>query len=117
MSLENHLGPQVEAAVYYVVAEALTNVTKYARATAVTVTVSSDDAGARVVVSDDGVGGADPVLGSGLRGLVDRVEALGGRLGVVSSQTTGTQVSARLPVASPQPGDVPAGVASDRSAS
>jgi signal transduction histidine kinase len=111
------VAPQVEAAVYYVVAEALTNVTKYARATTATVTVSTDAAGAQVSVSDDGVGGADPALGSGLRGLGERVEALAGRIDVVSSPATGTRVSAWLPITAPEPGDVPAAVAGDRSGS
>ena len=97
---DDDLPPQVEAAVYYVVAEALTNVTKYARAGSADVTVSSDHTGARVAVADDGVGGADPAKGSGLRGLADRVEALGGRLTVASS-SAGTRVEAWLPLATP----------------
>ncbi len=99
----------MEAAVYYVIAEALTNVTKYAGAGAADVAVTSDDAGVRVAVTDDGAGGADPAKGSGLRGLADRVEALGGRLAVRSSGA-GTRVEAWLPVAVPAaPIDVPVG--------
>jgi PAS domain S-box-containing protein len=104
IDLDRDLPAQVEAALYYVVAEALTNVTKYAGATSVDVTVASDGAGARVAVADDGVGGADPAKGSGLRGLTDRVEALGGRLHVVAAGGVGTRVEAWVPlVAAPEP--------------
>ena len=75
----------VEVAAYYVVAEALTNVTKYARAAHVRVGVTRQDGRLAVTVSDDGVGGADQAAGSGLRGLADRVEALDGRLTVRST--------------------------------
>jgi PAS domain S-box-containing protein len=92
------LPAQVEAAVYYVIAEALTNVTKYATATAADIAVSSDAGGVHVAVADDGVGGADPAKGSGLRGLADRVEALGGRLEVASPAAGGTRVEAWIPV-------------------
>jgi PAS domain S-box-containing protein len=87
----------VEAAAYYVVAEALTNVAKYAHAAAVRVDVCRSDGRLHVTVSDDGVGGADPSLGSGLRGLSDRVEALGGRLEVSSRPGAGTTLRATLP--------------------
>ena len=70
----------VEAAAYYVVAEALTNVVRYAGAPQARVTVERRDGQLSVEVADDGCGGADPASGSGLRGLADRVEALGGRL-------------------------------------
>ena len=109
IDVDRDLPPQVEAAVYYVIAEALTNVTKYAGAGAADVAVACDDAGVRVTVADDGVGGADPAKGSGLRGLTDRVEALGGRLTVQSSRA-GTRVEAWLPVAAPAAAtDVPVG--------
>src|SRR5918992_3898949 len=72
----------VKAAAYYLIAEALTNVAKYAEASTVRVGVAVRDGDVRVEVSDDGVGGADPANGSGLRGLADRVEALGGSLEV-----------------------------------
>ena len=88
-------GP-VEAAVYYIVAEALTNVAKHARASLARVTVSRSEGQAVVVVSDDGVGGADQGTGSGLRGLADRVEALGGTLEVVSPPGVGTTLTARV---------------------
>ena len=98
LELPNRLPSAVEAAIYYVVAEALTNVTKYARATCVEVIVTTDDGTARVEVIDDGVGGADPSLGSGLNGLTDRVEALDGRLQVTSDRGKGTRVVAEVPL-------------------
>ena len=74
------LPPAVEIAVYFVVAEALTNVAKYARAAAATVSIEVAGGRVAVEVSDDGAGGADVAGGSGLRGLSDRVAALDGRL-------------------------------------
>jgi signal transduction histidine kinase len=94
---DDRLPAQVEVAVYYLIAEAITNVTKYAAASSVAVTVSHGDDGTFVEVSDDGVGGADPAAGSGLRGIADRVEALGGRLDVSSPQGGGTRLTARIP--------------------
>jgi PAS domain S-box-containing protein len=90
-------GP-VEAAAYYVVSEALANVAKYADASAVSVRVAHEDGRAVVEVVDDGVGGADPEQGSGLRGLTDRVEALGGHLGVASRAGEGTRIRAEIPL-------------------
>ncbi len=90
-------GP-VEAAAYYVVSESLANVAKYAQATLVSVRVARTDGGALVEVADDGVGGADPTRGTGLRGLADRVEALGGRLEVGSANGGGTVVRAEIPL-------------------
>jgi PAS domain S-box-containing protein len=87
----------VEAAAYYLIAEALTNVTKYARASTVRIRVAAGDEGLVVEVSDDGVGGADPAGGSGLRGLADRVEALGGSLEVASPAGAGTSLRAEIP--------------------
>jgi len=87
----------VEAAVYYVLSEALTNVTKYARASEVRLRVTAGEAAVVVEVSDDGVGGADPTAGSGLQGLTDRVEALGGTLEVVSPAGAGTSLRAEIP--------------------
>jgi signal transduction histidine kinase len=88
---------RVESAAYFVVAEALTNVTKYAHASHASVTVSREDGQVTVEVSDDGVGGADPATGSGLRGLFDRVSALGGSLEVDSEPGRGTTVRAAIP--------------------
>ena len=81
---DERLPAPVEAAAYYLIAEALTNVAKYAAATAVRVRVVAGAGSVTVEVTDDGVGGADPAGGSGLRGLADRVEALGGSLEVHS---------------------------------
>jgi signal transduction histidine kinase len=88
----------VEAAAYYVVAEALTNVIKYAHASAVRVRVSRAGGVAAIEVSDDGAGGAHPDGGTGLRGLADRVEALGGRLEIESPPGEGTTLRASIPV-------------------
>jgi PAS domain S-box-containing protein len=88
----------VEAAAYYLIAEALTNVAKYARASTVRVRVVAADGSLRVEVSDDGVGGADAANGSGLRGLADRVEALGGSLEIASPAGAGTTLRAEIPI-------------------
>ena len=87
----------MEAAAYYLVAEALTNASKHARASCVNVSVTRANGRAVVEVADDGVGGADLRGGSGLRGLRDRVEALGGELDVESREGDGTTLTARLP--------------------
>jgi signal transduction histidine kinase len=89
----------VEAAAFYVVAEALTNVAKYADASSVRVSVTRLNGHAVVEVADDGRGGADPSRGSGLRGLVDRVSALDGTLSVDSPEGGGTRVRAEIPTA------------------
>ena len=90
----------VEAAAYYVIAESLANVSKYADASEVTVRVSHENGCARIEVADDGVGGADAAGGSGLRGLADRVAALEGTLTVDSPPGGGTRVSAEIPLES-----------------
>ena len=92
------LAPAVEAVAYYVVAESLTNVVKYAQATEAEVRVTRDDGRVVVTVTDDGVGGADPETGSGLRGLADRVAALDGVLVVESASGRGTQIRAEIPL-------------------
>ena len=94
------LPSSVEAAAYFVVSEALANVAKYADATHATVRVAREDGHAVVEVVDDGVGGADPSRGTGLRGLAERVAALDGRLEIVSPTGCGTIVRADLPCAS-----------------
>jgi signal transduction histidine kinase len=92
----------IETAAYYVVAEALTNAAKHAQASAVTVTVETDDTPAgpvlRVQVQDDGRGAVQLAGGSGLLGLADRVETLGGRLAVRSEPGSGTTVQAEVPL-------------------
>jgi signal transduction histidine kinase len=95
----DRLPPSVESAVYFVVAEALTNAARYSRAQAVTVGVVRDNGHVDVEVSDDGVGGADADQGSGLRGLGDRVAALDGRLELTSPQGLGTILRATIPCA------------------
>ena len=94
---EQRLPPEVEAAAYYVVSEAVANVTRYAGATRATVAVALAGGIASVEVADDGAGGADPSAGSGLRGLADRVEAIGGRLEIVSPPGAGTRIRAAIP--------------------
>jgi PAS domain S-box-containing protein len=88
----------VEAAAFYVISEALANIGKYAQASFARVSVTRVDGRAVVEVADDGVGGADPMRGSGLRGLVDRVEALDGRLAVESPVGEGTTIVAEIPL-------------------
>jgi PAS domain S-box-containing protein len=88
----------VEVAAYYVVSEALTNAAKHARASAVSVAVGAADSVVTLAIRDDGVGGADPTRGSGLVGLRDRVEALGGTIEIASGSGDGTAVVARIPV-------------------
>jgi signal transduction histidine kinase len=89
----------VEATAYFVIAEALTNVAKYAGATAVRVDVEHAGGWLRIEIADDGCGGADVGAGSGLRGLDDRVQALGGTLAVRSPAGAGTVVAAAIPAA------------------
>jgi PAS domain S-box-containing protein len=97
-SPDERLPAPVEAAAYYVIAEALANVAKYARASDVVVTVAREEECVRVLVEDDGVGGADPARGSGLRGLADRVAALEGTLEVDSPPGEGTRVTVQIPL-------------------
>jgi signal transduction histidine kinase len=95
---DERLTPAVEAAAYYVVAEAIANVGKYANASHATVRVERSNGGATVVVSDDGIGGADPARGSGLHGLAARVEALDGHLDIRSPRGEGTWIKAEIPL-------------------
>jgi signal transduction histidine kinase len=90
---------RLEVAAYYVVAESLTNLAKHASANSASVEVAQHDGRCVVEVVDDGVGGADTERGSGLRGLADRVEALGGRLLVWTPRGGGTRVRAEMPCA------------------
>ena len=97
VGLDERLPEPVEAAAYYVVAEAVTNAAKHAQADEVRVRIERDNGFARIEVADDGVGGAGTGSGSGLRGLADRVEALGGHLRVESPAGEGTTVLAEIP--------------------
>ena len=103
---DERLPEPIEAAAYYVVAEAVTNVVKHADASAVEVRVTAIDGSLVIEVADDGVGAADPETGSGLRGLADRLAALDGRLRVESPPSGGTRVVAEIPlpaIARPEP--------------
>ena len=106
----------LETAVYYVISEALTNAVKHSHASEISVTITTDDAGGpfgvdldgrrrvgnlRATIVDDGIGGADPGEGSGLTGLFDRVDALGGRFAFDSPPRSGTRISVELPLESP----------------
>jgi signal transduction histidine kinase len=95
------LSEEIELAVYFIVSESLTNANKYADADTVSIRVAPVAQELVVEIVDDGSGGADPDSGTGLRGLADRVEALGGSLVVDSPPGTGTRVSARLPLRTP----------------
>jgi signal transduction histidine kinase/PAS domain-containing protein len=95
---DRRLPERVEVAVYYVVSEALTNAAKHAHASVVHVDVDVEDSIVQLAIRDDGVGGADPTRGSGLIGLTDRVEALGGRIEVASPAGRGTSLLARIPL-------------------
>jgi signal transduction histidine kinase len=97
VNVQQRLPEPVEVAAYYVVAEALTNAAKHAQATLVTVSVDADDECVRLYVTDDGMGGADPRGGSGLLGLEDRVQALGGHLRITSGDHQGTTLAAQIP--------------------
>jgi signal transduction histidine kinase len=92
------LDPPVEAAAYFVVAEALTNVAKHSHASECRVTLQRIEGALLVTIADDGVGGAHLAKGHGLAGLTDRVQAAGGALTVQSPQGGGTTVTAALPL-------------------
>jgi signal transduction histidine kinase len=95
---DRRLPERVEVAAYYVVSEALTNAAKHAHASVVHVEVDVDDSIVQLAIRDDGSGGADPARGSGLIGLTDRVEALGGRIEIASPAGRGTSLLARIPI-------------------
>jgi signal transduction histidine kinase len=95
--LKDRLPPLVEATAYFVVAEALTNVAKHSSASTVRLTASVANGSLLLTVADDGSGGADLARGSGLRGLLDRVAALDGRLSIEAEGTGGTRLRAELP--------------------
>jgi len=98
VGVEGRLPDAVEVAAYYVVSEMLTNAAKHAQASAVYVEVARADGVLNISVRDDGVGGADPARGSGLVGLRDRIEALGGTIVFQSAKGTGTAVEVLLPL-------------------
>ena len=98
LGIDRRLPDSVEVAAYYVVAEALTNAAKYAQASEVRVSVDADEENLCLSIADDGVGGADLSKGSGLIGLIDRVEALGGQLRISSVVGSGTSLLATIPV-------------------
>ncbi len=99
VEVDGRLPEQVEIAAYYVVTESLTNIAKHAQATGASVDIARNGEHVIVEVVDDGIGGADSERGSGLRGLADRVEALGGRLRVWTPRGGGTRVQAEIPCA------------------
>jgi signal transduction histidine kinase len=96
--IERRLPEAVEVGAYYVVAEALTNTAKHAQASEVTVRAQADDKNLHLSIRDDGVGGADSRKGSGLIGLIDRVEALGGHIQIVSHPGSGTSLNITIPL-------------------
>jgi signal transduction histidine kinase len=89
---------EVEAVAYFLCSEALANITKHASASRVSISVTTGDGRVRIEVEDDGLGGADPASGTGLRGLADRVEALGGTFHLESPPGTGTRLAAEIPL-------------------
>lgn len=114
IQVDNRLPERIEVAAYYVVGEALTNVAKHAHASLAVVVVTATDEVLTVSVADDGVGGADPGRGSGLLGMRDRVEALGGTMSV-TSPPEGTTLIANLPITQPTyPAAVSPAARSDR---
>jgi signal transduction histidine kinase len=98
LAVDERLGEQVEVGAYYVVSEALTNAVKHAQPSKVEVNVRAHDGVLELTIDDDGVGGADPARGSGLTGLTDRVEALGGTIAIASPPGRGTSLRIELPV-------------------
>jgi PAS domain S-box-containing protein len=97
IAIDGRLPETVEIAAYYVVSEALTNVAKHAQASQVKVSARAEESSLQIVIRDDGVGGADARKGSGLSGLADRVEAVGGRLQITSHVGGGTSVRVEIP--------------------
>ena len=98
LGVERRLPETTEVGAYYVAAEALTNAAKHARASEVDVCVDTDGANLHLSIRDDGIGGADAAKGSGLVGLNDRVEALGGRMTISSQPGNGTSLHVEIPL-------------------
>ena len=103
LRMDGRLAEPVEVTAYYVVSEALTNAAKYSQASVVQISLDTIDGDLRLSIDDDGVGGADPSSGSGLVGLNDRLEALGGSLTVRSRAGQGTRLSLRIPLSADRP--------------
>jgi signal transduction histidine kinase len=97
VAVDGRLHERLEVAAYYVICESLANIGKHAQATSATVDVARRNGDLVVEIVDDGIGGADSERGTGLRGLADRVEALGGRLRVWTPRGGGTRVRAEMP--------------------
>jgi PAS domain S-box-containing protein len=112
--VESRPSEPIEVAVYYVVSEALTNAAKHSGASEIRVSVTADQTALEATIHDDGLGGADATAGSGLVGLIDRVEALGGRFALRSPMNEGTTISVELPLTA-LPSEVDAGVAAMKS--
>ena len=98
---DGRYSPAVERTAYYVVSEALANIAKYAHATHVAVRTDWHGGALTVEIADDGVGGADPAAGTGLRGLADRLAAIDGTIEITSPPSGGTRVRARIPTVAP----------------
>jgi signal transduction histidine kinase len=100
MQVDRRLPDHIQVAIYYTVSEALTNVAKYSHADVVHITLALENGTLKLRISDDGVGGADPTRGSGLTGLKDRIESLGGRMKVISPAGGGTSLLVDVPILS-----------------
>ena len=98
MAADERLPQPVEASAYYIVAEAMTNAARHSRASTVTIRTESTGGTLRLLVRDDGIGGADVAAGTGLVGIKDRVEALGGRISITSPPGAGTTLLVELPL-------------------
>jgi signal transduction histidine kinase len=108
LNLGPRLGRHVEAAGYYIASEAITNIAKHAQASVIEMHVDVCDHGLTLSIRDDGIGGADPSRGTGIIGLKDRVEALGGTISVLSPPGHGTALHVQLP-ANPMAAPAPPG--------
>jgi signal transduction histidine kinase len=98
VTVEDELPDGVEVGAYYAVSELVTNTAKHAQASSLEIRVACEDGVLRIAAGDDGIGGADPARGSGLVGLRDRIEALGGTISVWSPEGEGTAVEIALPL-------------------
>lgn len=101
VDVRDRLSERIEANLYYIVAEALTNVAKHARARSVQVDLTQTESLIQLAIRDDGIGGVDPSRGSGLMGLIDRVEALDGTIEIIGSAGAGTTLLVEIPSTTP----------------